>query len=95
MLFGPRIGEAARLAPDSKELPGLWETLQVVLPAVREREAGPNDQVPDGAGHDDLPCIRRRHDPRRQMNRKFGNVSRPTLNLAGMDPRSHFEMEVH
>ena len=81
VLFGPRIGEAARLAPDSKELPGLWDAFQLVMAAVIEVDTRPGDEVYHCPRYQYLAGSGGRAYARSDIDRNAGDVSFTVLDL--------------
>src|SRR5687767_13101218 len=81
-------------SPDREELPLVAHAPERVGPPVLQVEVRPGDQVPDGAGHQDLSRGCGVHDPGPDVDADPPDVRPPILDLAGVQPGPDVQPEV-
>src|SRR5205823_10782712 len=75
------------------ELPASIDALELVDTAVLEARAGVGDQVPHGAGRENLRRPGERHDPRADMHGDAAELAVYLLALAGVHAGAHVDAE--
>src|SRR5688572_11624250 len=82
-----RFQEPGRSVLDREELPGARDAFQLVLTSVGELQARPDDEIPDGPGHQDLARAGLRRDAGADVYGDPSDVSVSDLALAGVQAR--------